>query len=243
MSKKYKGKLCVYCVEKMSTKTGDHVFPREFFLEQERCNPIKVPACEKCNNDKSKIEHYLASILPFGGMHGDAKEHLSNLVPPRLERNLKLKRELIAGKTYFLQENENGEPARRLAVPFDGNCYCELFKYVAKALAWYHWGTFLSKDSFVHSRALTEAGSELFHKYFFSLHSKRRVDVSIGVNTIEYIGVQALDNDQITIWEFKLFNGVVTSGSLDQGFNKSSSVGVVSGPASQEQNVFKLFSH
>lgn len=43
MSKKYKGKLCVYCGERPSTKTGDHVFAREFFLESERDNPIKVP--------------------------------------------------------------------------------------------------------------------------------------------------------------------------------------------------------
>lgn len=243
MSKKYKDKPCVYCVERPSTKTGDHVFAREFFLDSERGNPIKAPACIACNNDKSKIEHYLASLLPFGGMHGDAKEHLSKLVPPRLEKNLKLKRELSAGMSYVLHDNENGVPTRYLAVPFDGNCYSELFKYVAKALAWYHWGTYLSKDSFVYSTSLTGVGVELFHKYFFSLRSKQRVEVTIGVNTIKYIGVQAVDNDQITIWEFELFNGVVTSDSIDGGLYQSGSVGVISGPASQEQNVAKLFEH
>lgn len=241
MSKKYKGKLCVYCGERPSTKTGDHVFAREFFLESERDNPIKVPACIECNNDKSKIEHYLASLLPFGGLHEDAKEHLSKLVPPRLENNQKLKRELGAGMTYVLHNDVNGLPVKHLTVPFDGSRYTELFEYVAKALVWHHWGTYLSKESFVYSTALTGKGAELFHKYFFSLRCKQRVEVIIGANTIKYIGVQAVDNDQLTVWQFEVFNGLVVSNGIDEGFDKSGSVGVITGPASQEQNVVKLF--
>jgi hypothetical protein len=43
----------------------------------------------------------LASLLPFGGLHSDdAKEHLDGLVPSRLEKNQKLKRELEAGMEY-----------------------------------------------------------------------------------------------------------------------------------------------
>src|SRR3990167_5183701 len=108
MSKKYKGKTCVYCQERPSIRQGDHVFSRELFLESERANLIKVPACDECNNDKSKHEHYLTSLLPFGGLHVDAKEHLSTMVPPRLEKNQKLKRELNAGMMYVTRTGENG---------------------------------------------------------------------------------------------------------------------------------------
>ncbi len=241
MSNKFKGKLCVYCVERPSTKTGDHVFARGFFLESERNNLIKVPACAECNNDKSKIEHYLALLLPFGGKHKDAKEHLTKLAPERLEKNQKLKRELVAGKKYVLYYDENGASTRNLTVPFDGSRYTELFKYIAKALVWHHWGTYLNKDSFVYSTALTGEGAKLFHKYIFALRSKQRVEDIIGANTIKYIGVHAVDNDQITVWQFEVFNGLVVSNSIDEGFDKSGSVGVISGPASQEQNVVKLF--
>ncbi len=92
-SKKYKGKPCVYCQENESIAQGDHVFFRKLFLEEERKNLIKVPACDYCNTEKSKLEHYLANILGFGGRHPDAKENLESLIPPRLEkiRNLQKK--------------------------------------------------------------------------------------------------------------------------------------------------------
>ncbi len=83
MSKKYKGKRCVYCQDNPSINQGDHVFARGLFLEIERHNPIKVPACDECNNKKSSIEHYLAS---FGGRHSGAEETLNSLVPTRLKK-------------------------------------------------------------------------------------------------------------------------------------------------------------
>jgi len=241
MSKKYKGKLCVYCQERPSIRQGDHVFARKFFLEAARNNPIKVPACDACNNEKSKIEHYLVSLLPFGGMHNDAKEYLSKLVPPRIEKNQKLKKELSAGMKYIWHNDENGMQTRSLTVPFVGEHYTELFKYIAKALAWYHWGTFITKDSFVYSTTLTKTGSEAFNKYFFALRSKNRVENIIGNRTVVYTGVQAVDNDQLTIWEFEVFNGLVLSNSADEGFHNSSSVGVISGTLSQEKKVAELF--
>lgn len=241
MSKKFKGKPCVYCAERPSTKTGDHVFAREFFLEPERNNPIKVPACVECNNEKSKIEHYLTSLLPFGGMHQDAKEHLVKLVPPRLEKNQKLKNNLQAEMKYITLANELGEPIKNLTLPFNGDAYTELFRYIVKALIWHHWGVFLSKDSFVYATALTEFGADMFHKHFFSLNSKHRVELEIGAKTIKYLGVQAVDNDQITIWQFDVYNGLVTSSSVEDGFNKSSCIGAITGPRSNEQGVLQLF--
>ena len=241
MSKKFKEKLCVYCAERPSTKTGDHVFAREFFMDSERNNPIKVPACVECNNEKSKIEHYLTSLLPFGGMHQDAKEHLVKLVPKRLDKNQKLKNNLQAGMQYIALTNELGESIRHLALPFDGDSYTGLFKYIAKALIWHHWGVFLSKDSFVYATALTEFGADMFHKYFFSLNPKNRIEHEIGVKTMKYLGVQAVDNDQITIWQFEVYNGLVTSSNAEDGFNKSSCIGVITGPRSHEQVVLQLF--
>jgi hypothetical protein len=135
ISKKYKGKICVYCQERPSIRQGDHVFSRELFLESERANLIKVPVCDKCNNDKSKYEHYLTSLLPFGGLHVDAKEHMSTLVPQRLERNQKLKRDLGAGMGYVTRADENGNEIRVLTVPFSGEIYTGLFEFIVKALS------------------------------------------------------------------------------------------------------------
>ena len=45
---------------------GDHVIARGFFLPSERGELPQVPACKQCNNEKSRIEHHLTTVLPFG---------------------------------------------------------------------------------------------------------------------------------------------------------------------------------
>jgi len=232
MSKKYKGETCVYCQERPSISQGDHVFSRELFLDPERANLIKVPCCDACNNEKSKYEHYLTSLLPFGGRHEDAKNNLGLLVPPRLDKNLKLKKELKAGMKYAWNEDDDGNTMKNLTVPIDGNRYMELFKYIVKALAWYHWGTFITKDSVIFTTALTKFGEEMFNQHLFSLRSKNAVSEVIGKNTIKYSGVQAVDDNEITVWNFEMYGGIVVSSSLKEGFHKSSSVGAISGPPS-----------
>jgi hypothetical protein len=80
MSKKYKGKVCVYCGKEPST-TGDHVFAREFFLVKHRDGLPQVPSCDKCNGEKSALEHYLTAVLPFGARHRNASQALQTMVP------------------------------------------------------------------------------------------------------------------------------------------------------------------
>ncbi len=232
MSKKYKGKPCVYCQERPSIKQGDHVFARKLFLESERGNLIKVPSCKECNDDKSKIEHYLISVLPFGGMHSGAKENLSSLVPPRLDKNLKLKRELKSGMKYVWSKEENGTPKKNLTIPFDGERYVGLFKYLVKALSWHHWRVYIETESIVFTTALSKYGKKMFHQHLFPLRAQNKVNEVIGNNTVEYTGVQAVDDNQITIWEFETYNGLVVSNSIDEGFHKSTSIGAISGPPS-----------
>lgn len=68
MSKKFKGMQCAYCLDAVAT-TVDHVFSREFFLVEDRGYLPEAPACKACNDEKSRMEHYLTAVLPFGGRH------------------------------------------------------------------------------------------------------------------------------------------------------------------------------
>jgi hypothetical protein len=86
MSKRFKGLLCAYCSQRPAV-TGDHLFAREFFLKTQRANLPQVPTCDRCNGEKSKLEHYLTAVLPFGGRHPDALTNLSQMVEPRLAKN------------------------------------------------------------------------------------------------------------------------------------------------------------
>jgi hypothetical protein len=96
MSKTYKGKTCTYCAVLGSSTTGDHVFARGFVPPDKRDHLPQVPACAQCNGEKAKLEHYLATVLPFGGQHADARQVLNEMVEPRLAKNAKLHRELSA---------------------------------------------------------------------------------------------------------------------------------------------------
>src|SRR3989304_4598934 len=97
-ARQFRGMRCVYCRDQPGT-TADHIFSRQLFLIRNRAYIPQVPACQKCNNEKSKLENDLTAILPFGGLHADAHENLVELVPKRLAKNLRLHRELYAGRS------------------------------------------------------------------------------------------------------------------------------------------------
>ncbi|WLQ14380.1 hypothetical protein O5O45_00330 [Hahella aquimaris] len=210
MSKKYKGKICAYCCENESTKTGDHIFAREFFLNGERNNLPKVPACERCNNEKSNLEHYLTAVLPFGGSHGDAEENLRTLLPPRLEKNQRLRNEILNGSVFGASE-ETLE-----AIPLDGQAFVDFFTKASKGLSLYHWGDYIDPETFAYSTCLTSTGVELIEERIFSLNAGKLIENEIGARTISYRGVQAVDNSQISFWLFTIYGGlkVADAGTL-----------------------------
>lgn len=68
-SNRFRGKRCVYCGRTGASDTGDHVIARGFFPPSDRADLPQVPACSACNNAKSRLEHHLLTILPFGARH------------------------------------------------------------------------------------------------------------------------------------------------------------------------------
>jgi hypothetical protein len=93
MSKRFKGVLGADCSERPSV-TADHVFARQFFLKVQRRDLLQVPACDKYNGEKAKLEHYLTPILPFGGQPADALANLCVMLQRRLAGNKKLHRKM-----------------------------------------------------------------------------------------------------------------------------------------------------
>ena len=94
MRRDFKGKHCAYCSKAMAN-SEDHVFARKFFLEKDRKDLPKAPACDDCNGKKSRLETYLSAVLPFAGRHAQAVENLAMGVPKRLDKNRKVSRELF----------------------------------------------------------------------------------------------------------------------------------------------------
>ncbi len=201
MSKKYKGKRCVYCVEATSA-TADHVIGKEFFLPSRRANLPIVPACESCNFEKSQLEHYLMAILGFGGRHPDAVVNLETMVRKRILKNAKLHAELADGF----------EQSGGTTIPIDHARLEKLFAMIAQGLLWHHWQVLLGPGYSAIAGVFSGAGEVSFGQMFHAWNTPNRVNRNLGEGTFCYEGAQATDSPQSSIWRFSMYGGVSFGG-------------------------------
>lgn len=202
MSKAYKGQPCAYCCLAEST-TADHVIARAFFPSSMRGELPKVGACERCNNEKSKLEHTLTAVLPFGARHSGAHAALL-AVERRLARNNKLHQLLATGIRYALRSVNGGPWQQEMTVPVDAGALERLGEYIVKGLARYHWSLDVGPDYFVRASFLNEQGRAGFDP-FFSGEALAKVSHNYGEGVFTYEGVQAKDNPQLTLWRMSLY--------------------------------------
>jgi hypothetical protein len=233
MSKRFKGKTCVYCVDALST-AGDHVFAREFFLKADRGNLPQVPACDGCNGAKSRLEHYLTALLPFGGRHPGAKDNLER-VPGRLAKNPKL-HETLARDAERTWSKEGGIYRRTMTLPVDTGRINDLFALIVRGLVWFHWETLLTEDHFVEVLSLTDTGENVFDEQLFKLNAANHVERNLGDGTVCYEGKQGVDQPEITVWRISMYGGL-KFGDGQSPAETSSRIGAMTGPKSVLQAV------
>jgi hypothetical protein len=188
--------------------------------------PAESATCQPCNKAKSDLEHYLATVLPFGGRHADAAANLQGKVPRRLAKNLALHRKLAAGMSR-VWTREAGVYLPTSTVPFEPEKLNELFAFVAKGLAWRHWGVLITPDAAIWAGILNGTGERLLRSWMTP--AKVRVTGNPGGGTFSYEGVQASDNPSMTIWLFSVYGGARLSGDPDAPDEEVSKVGAVSG--------------
>ena len=181
-------------------------FPENFFLPEKRSNLPKVPACKKCNGDKSELEHYLTAVCPLGACHADAALHLAEMVPPRLAKNRKLHYKLAQERDYlWVYQNCLFRPT--LKIPFDSTKLNQLFCLIIRGLLWHHWGVLLTSEVFVRAGCLIDKAEQLFQT-FFNRNATQRVICDLGNGTIHYEGVQGVDSPYLSLWKFLIYGGL-----------------------------------
>jgi hypothetical protein len=210
VSKRFRDKDCAYCGNERAAETGDHVFAKEFFPKDLRADLPQVPSCVPCNNDKSKLEHYLLTVLPFGGNHPASHAILRESVPRRLEKNAKLHRELssLSGRAWI---EENGVVRNAATIPIEADKIVGLFRMIPRGLAAFHWKHQIPPAYHVGAGLLTKAGEEIIAPLLVG-KARQRVVESLGAGLVEYQGAQALDDPSLTIWRFSLYGGVLLGG-------------------------------
>jgi hypothetical protein len=228
VGKKFSKELCVYCAAYLS-EAPDHVFARSFFLKDRRSDLPQVPACKTCNNQKSKLETYLAAVLPFGGVHPDARIHLNEMIPPRLAKNARLHRELAASQAW-VQAQIQGKAEPRMVIAIETEALERWVRMLVKGLAWHHWRVYLREEHEVLVTALTHAGEAYFENKFFHLNARDRVRVSLGQDTVIYEGMQGVDCAEVTVWRIQLLGGVQLGGDPEHPELISSLYGAMTGP-------------
>ena len=222
MGKTYRGKLCVYCGKRPSV-TGDHVLCRGFYLEKHRGDLPQAPTCDECNRVKSYLEHYLTTVLPFGGQHRDSRETLVTLVPKRLEKNAKLHRELqigYVGDKIPLREGQI-EP---------------LFAFIAKGLLWQNWGITLTEDDCAAAIVVRNEGAGFLNHIFTKMSARDRVTQNFGDGTLIYEGIQAKDYAQFTLWRFLVYGGLNFAETSREPNGKHCIIFAVTGPRAPLDN-------
>jgi hypothetical protein len=204
-SKKYKGKTCVYCRQRMSVD-GDHVVCREFFPINRRSDLPKVPACRECNHEKSLIEHYLTAVLPFGARHGEARS-VMEMTHKRLAQNKALHDRLTQGLRHVFHSRDGGPWALDTTLPINGQAIEKLFEYIVRGLAWHHWR--LGLDSVVRATFINDLGQQHFEK-FFRGEARARESGNLGAGGFTYEGIQSKETEGLTMWRMSLYGLVVS---------------------------------
>jgi hypothetical protein len=216
MSKRFKGKTCAYCAMPGASGTGDHVVCRAFFPVEDRDNLPQVPACDRCNGTKSELEHYLTSLMPFGGQHQNAHRALAEMVPARLEKNHKLRAALAMGlKQRFV--SFNGSPWQMAGtLPVDGEKLTQYLGLIVRGLAYYHWGFACdAQNYFVKATYLTEKGSAIFER-LMSLDASARVVRDLGHGVFHYSGIRSNGHPELTFWRMSLCGAEVAATDGDK---------------------------
>ena len=83
---------------------------------------------------------------------------------------------------------------------------------------------------------LTGHGQTYFDR-LFTMSAAQRVVESVGENTFKYVGAQAIDVPQITVWRFQMYGGIVFSGDTASPEEASTEIGVLTGPRKLIQNM------
>jgi hypothetical protein len=191
-----KGENCAYCGV-FTICTRDHVFPRTIFTLGQPNNHVIVPACKKCNNEKSKFDNALRDFLCvdlFGRNTSFARrvnlESLTILIPKEVKGSVI--RSAKAGRSQFISALLRSPKEVSLEIFQEGlyeqgvssdeasDLVIESLKWIAKGLFFCETDTLLRIEDFFAQR-MFPAKYELFRESYIELTTRKIV---IGNNTV-----------------------------------------------------------
>lgn len=215
MSKKYTGKTCAYCALPGVSSTRDHVLAREFFLKKDRHHLPIVPACRKCNGEKSSLETYILAVLPFGSRHEDARAYAELNLERRLLRNRALKESLILRRDGSWEAHPNGLMVPASSLPVDTAKVYRLFSMVIRGLFMHHWNVALDPEWYVDVQMFDPRGErqviqDVINKIVGPVSQTEKGN--FGRGTFVYEAMRSAAVAELSLWQFSIFGGLQFGG-------------------------------
>ena len=144
-------------------------------------------------------------------------ENLKIGVPGRMEKNQKLSRDFV-GSMEPAWLREGGGLYRKTSVfKLEGKKLDSLIKYIARGLAWHHWNVYLRSTDGVGTLFLPDKSNMIFQGLIGGMNPAQSVQEDLGSGTIQYIGMQAADPPQLTIWTVSMYGGFLISDDRSKG--------------------------
>jgi len=206
LSKKYKGKPCVYCVDALSTG-ADHVIAREFFSERWRQNLPKVPACDKCNSRKARFETVLTALIPLGSDHPVAVEIGAKVLHGRLAKNLALQRSMFASMQTVWREMPSALLLPSAMFGGHGHEFGELFGLIVRGLVWHEWQALIPKDYDVRVGTVPPEGRDDLRVTLLSCGSDHTVSRRFAGGGFVYTATRNATDAAMSMWELAFYDG------------------------------------
>ncbi len=190
--------------------TADHVFAKSLFATRKRGGLPIVAACEACNNAKSKLEHYAATVLPMGSGDPAALEVWDERGIERVKKNRIVRDHLKNASTVWVTHSKVLMP--RMGIPFEPDQITGLFEFIAKGLVNHHWNAVVPADYFVGAK-FAKAGDERPFMDRLVGHAADEVRGVAGDDAVLYQGWRFLDDPWSSFWRARIYGGL----TLGQG--------------------------
>lgn len=226
-SKRYTGKQCVYCG--LRSDSVDHVLARQFFLPEHRAHLPAVPACTRCNELKSTLEHYAVTVLPMAGQNAASLEAVRTKGLRRLQKNQALQRQIFESAERIWWRRR-GSATHSIAFTLDWGRIEALFALITRGLMAFHFDTILSGEDSVLVRPLDHQSELEWESDLFLANEVHTHTDDWGEGTFAYRRMQAADQPHASAWVFSMYGGVVLLGQTPSGPGAATSIGVLTSP-------------
>lgn len=213
-SKRHKGRDCAYCGESKAATTSDHVIAREFFFEEDRTDLPQVPACARCNNTKSTLEHYATAALMAGSKHIHGDRYRREKVASRLSKNRKLQRDMGIDDPPILM-NIRGIIQPMHVLKIESDKINKLMAMIVKGLYCFHFEETLNTQFYVDVSMFPPDYEPVLWANLSGYFppDSAKVEANLGRSSFVYEGTRSPANQAFTLWRMAWHGGIRLHGA------------------------------